>query len=1179
MSGPVWLSQALGWTYFFVWTISFYPQAILNWRRKSVQGLSIDFLTLNPFGFACYSVYTIVLASSPVVRQEYASRHHGHAPQVQPNDIAFAVHALLNSLFQLGQAAVYKRDRGQKPHAYTISFLSLASFAILVGIVAAPNSNKIEWLDLLYLISYIKITISLIKLLPQALLNYQRKSTIGWSIENILLDMTGGLLSLLQLFLDAWIDHQNNPDSAGETWLKTVFGNPGKLGLSVLAIFFDLVFVMQHFVWYRDSTLTLQDVLSKSNDTTRDGNDRVAVGTSPSDDERRPLLDTERSDSIAHVAWGSTQVRSSVSFAFLSTPSTFNTMAPALKALILVGGFGTRLRPLTLTLPKPLVEFPMIMHQVEALVKAGVKHIVLAVNYRPEVMVALLSKVEEQYNIKITFSVETEPLGTAGPLALARDVLGQDDAPFFVLNSDVTCSYPFEELRDFHMAHGNEGTIMVTKVEDPSKYGVVVQVPGSSAIDRFVEKPKEFVGNRINAGIYIFNPSILNRIEVKPTSIEQEVFPAMVNDRQLHVFDLPGFWMDVGQPKDFITGTCLYLTHLAQQKSPLLAKDQPWLFSGNVLVDPTAQIDPTAVIGPNVVVGPGCKIGAGVRLQRCVVMENSVVKDHSYIVSSICGWNCTVGKWVRIEQTTVLGDDVTVKDEKLIIGASVLPHKSIRTVQLSKGLDGRLSAKLPINYGEKITYKYVVDGTWQHNPLEPTETDGSGNTNNVFTAPDAPAPTQVADQSAADVAAAAPQDDPLLPVPAAIATNDASTLATAPATEKVPTASSTANTTATSAPPAVAEPAVVPPTTTTTGTSEPVAAVNEDKKKDEEPSVLNVATAGVAAAVTGAAALAGAAVAKVTGSSSPLTLVSSKDEPAKTVEAPIVAQDEVSKEPVPTPAVVPSTSASVSSPPAPAVVDEAIKAEKKKEAEHEQKGSAPVVTAVAGGAAAVGAGAAAGAAALNHKASETTAPGSQQRSSSFQKAEQRAEGYMQKAAVEADKYKDQASTEFNKRYAQGEQMAHNAYDKVAATSFGASTMKALGLDKNRNEPQPQSVTAPQPVIPAEAVAPAIPVKDTTPSVKPTSSPVVNQNAGVASAPAVAASSNTVPAASQAPAIPVQQQQQQQTPLKQAEQTVKNKFNELGNGQPGQQNAQQQQQSTHKARKPSFFKKLFGKDKS
>ncbi|ORY31240.1 nucleotide-diphospho-sugar transferase [Naematelia encephala] len=355
-----------------------------------------------------------------------------------------------------------------------------------------------------------------------------------------------------------------------------------------------------------------------------------------------------------------------------------------MKALILVGGFGTRLRPLTLSWPKPLVEFcnkAIILHQIEALVKAGVKDIVLAVNYRPEVMVSVLKKTEEELGITITFSVENEPLDTAGPLALARDILGKDDSPFFVLNADVTCTYPFEAFRDFHLAHGCEGSIMVTKVAEPSNYGVVVTKPGTTIIDRFVEKPVEFVGNRINAGIYIFHPKVLDRIELRPTSIEKEVFPAIVADGQLHSYDLQGFWMDVGQPKDYIAGTCLYLSHLTATHSSLLSDPtkNKWVYGGNVLVDPTAEVDPTAVLGPNVVIGAGVKIGAGVRLQRCIILSNAVVRDHAWVANSIVGWNSNVGRWTRVENITVLGDDVTIKDELYVNGASVLPHKSIST--------------------------------------------------------------------------------------------------------------------------------------------------------------------------------------------------------------------------------------------------------------------------------------------------------------------------------------------------------------------------------------------------------------------------------------------------------------------------------------------------------------------
>ncbi|KAG7123448.1 Mannose-1-phosphate guanyltransferase like protein [Verticillium longisporum] len=192
-----------------------------------------------------------------------------------------------------------------------------------------------------------------------------------------------------------------------------------------------------------------------------------------------------------------------------------------MKAIILVGGFGTRLRPLTLTLPKPLVEFankPMILHQIEALAAAGVTDVVLAVNYRPEIMEKHLAEYEERFGIKITFSIETEPLGTAGPLKLAEDVLAKDDAPFFVLNSDVICDYPFEQLAQFHKNHGEEGT-----------------------------------------------------------------------------------------------------------KS-----------------------------------------------------ASTAVKDHAWVKSTIVGWNSTVGKWARLENVTVLGDDVTIADEIYVNGGSVLPHKSIK---------------------------------------------------------------------------------------------------------------------------------------------------------------------------------------------------------------------------------------------------------------------------------------------------------------------------------------------------------------------------------------------------------------------------------------------------------------------------------------------------------------------
>ncbi|XP_078158484.1 putative mannose-1-phosphate guanylyltransferase 1 [Carex rostrata] len=352
-----------------------------------------------------------------------------------------------------------------------------------------------------------------------------------------------------------------------------------------------------------------------------------------------------------------------------------------MKALILVGGFGTRLRPLTLSMPKPLVDFankPMILHQIEALKNVGVTEVVLAINYRPEVMLNFLKDFEHQLGIKITCSQETEPLGTAGPLALARDVLADGSGePFFVLNSDVISEYPFSQLIQFHKSHGGEATIMVTKVDEPSKYGVVVMEEETGKVERFVEKPKMFVGNKINAGIYLINPSVLDRIELKPTSIEKEIFPKIATDQKLFAMVLPGFWMDIGQPRDYITGLTLYLDSLRKNSPSKLSKGVNIV--GNVLVHESAVIGEGCLIGPDVAVGPGCVVEPGVRLARCTLMRGVRIKKHACITSSIIGWHSTVGQWARIENMTILGEDVHVGDEVYSNGGVVLPHKEIKS--------------------------------------------------------------------------------------------------------------------------------------------------------------------------------------------------------------------------------------------------------------------------------------------------------------------------------------------------------------------------------------------------------------------------------------------------------------------------------------------------------------------
>ncbi|CAH8355682.1 unnamed protein product [Eruca vesicaria subsp. sativa] len=356
-----------------------------------------------------------------------------------------------------------------------------------------------------------------------------------------------------------------------------------------------------------------------------------------------------------------------------------------MKALILVGGLGTRLRPLTFSMPKPLVDFgnkPMILHQIEALKAAGVTEVVLAINHQqPEVMLNFVKEYEKKLEMKITFSQETEPLGTAGPLALARDkLIDESGKPFFVLNSDVICEYPLLEMIKFHKNHGAEATIMVTKVNDPSKYGVVVMEEEAATeeeeeearVKSFVEKPKHFVGDKINAGIYLLNPSVLDRIQLRRTSIEKEIFPKIASEKKLYAMVLPGFWMDIGQPKDYLTGQRMYLDYLRKNAPGELLVSGDGII-GNVMADETAVIGDRCLIGPDVVIGAGCVIESGVRLFGCTVMRGARIKEHACVSDSIVGWDSTVGSWARVADITVLGKDVHVADAE-VIQMSVKPE-------------------------------------------------------------------------------------------------------------------------------------------------------------------------------------------------------------------------------------------------------------------------------------------------------------------------------------------------------------------------------------------------------------------------------------------------------------------------------------------------------------------------
>ncbi|KAG9325467.1 hypothetical protein KVV02_007498 [Mortierella alpina] len=243
--GPF-ISYVLGWTYFIAWSASFYPQAILNWRRKSVQGLSLDYIYLNVLGFLCYSIFNVSFFFSSEIQDEYRRRNHGKENLVRANDIFFALHALILSTFTLLQTWVYKRQESHEKVSLWAKLYIVTAVVIAVVLAgqAAFGKQGREWIDVLYYLSTVKLVISFLKYCPQVYINWHAKSTVGWSIHNILLDFTGGLLSIAQLVLDASI--------AGD-WTG-ISGDLVKFGLGFLSIAFDLIFMAQHYILYRDRT-------------------------------------------------------------------------------------------------------------------------------------------------------------------------------------------------------------------------------------------------------------------------------------------------------------------------------------------------------------------------------------------------------------------------------------------------------------------------------------------------------------------------------------------------------------------------------------------------------------------------------------------------------------------------------------------------------------------------------------------------------------------------------------------------------------------------------------------------------------------------------------------------------------------------------------------------------------
>ena len=323
---------------------------------------------------------------------------------------------------------------------------------------------------------------------------------------------------------------------------------------------------------------------------------------------------------------------------------------------MLVGGEGTRLRPLTLQTPKqmlPIIEQPMIERVLSGLARGGIEEAVLSLGYLPDAFMRAYPS-GEAAGVRLTYAVEPEPYDTAGAVRFAADTAGIDGT-FLVVNGDVLTDLDVSTLVDFHRSCGAEGTIRLYPVEDPSAFGVV-DTDESGRVRAFVEKPPagEAPSDLINAGTYVFEPSVLERIAPgRRTSIERKTFPEMVADGVLFARADPAYWLDTGTPADFLQAHA----DLLNGRRPGPPCPGAHLVSPGVWATGTPGFDGEAVAP--CFVGAGARIAPGARVEGSVVGRGAVVDAGAVVVSSVLMARTYVGVDARVEGS-ILGEGALI---------------------------------------------------------------------------------------------------------------------------------------------------------------------------------------------------------------------------------------------------------------------------------------------------------------------------------------------------------------------------------------------------------------------------------------------------------------------------------------------------------------------------------------
>jgi mannose-1-phosphate guanylyltransferase len=356
-----------------------------------------------------------------------------------------------------------------------------------------------------------------------------------------------------------------------------------------------------------------------------------------------------------------------------------------MQALILAGGEGTRLRPLTSTVPKPVVPLvgrPFISYMIEWLRGHGVDDVIMSCGFLAAGVRDVLGD-GSALRVRLRYVEEPKPLGTGGALKFAEELL---DERFFMLNGDVLTDIDLSAQLAQHDRTGARGTLALIPVEDPSAYGLVRRNPDLS-VSEFVEKPEadQIDTDLINAGAYILERDVLEIMAPAGTniSIEREVFPALVG-RGLYGFESSGYWLDIGTPHRYLQGTFDILEGNVETEVGRLLKDagralvQGAAVQGRlvapVLVGEGSVIASGAIVGGRAYLGNGVTVGRGAHVESSVVLDGARIGERTTVSSAIVGPGAVIGDHCRIEAGVVLGEGVKVgPGNTLAAGARIFP--------------------------------------------------------------------------------------------------------------------------------------------------------------------------------------------------------------------------------------------------------------------------------------------------------------------------------------------------------------------------------------------------------------------------------------------------------------------------------------------------------------------------